>query len=271
MRKILLAIDALNINFGAIDFACYVARLSKSKLTGLFLENSLYEEVEDAAYVSAGANELSYNQRQAITEQNIHLFKEACEKRYVVANVHRDRGLPLNEIVEESRFADLLILEPGLTFRKKIVGAPSAFVRTVLTEAECPVIISPESFEGVNEIVFSYDGSKSAVFAIKQFTYLFPELCSKKTTLLEVDKNSEFTLHEKPKIIEWMKAHYTDVHIEMLTGTVEDELFKHLIEKKDLIVVMGAFGRNAVSAFFKESRATLIMRTTNLPIFIAHY
>ncbi|MBS1975687.1 MAG: hypothetical protein JST13_15170 [Bacteroidetes bacterium] len=89
--------------------------------------------------------------------------------------------------------------------------------------------------------------------------------------MLEVDKNSEFTLHEKPKIIEWMKAHYTDVHIEMLTGTVEDELFKHLIEKKDLIVVMGAFGRNAVSAFFKESRATLIMRTTNLPIFIAHY
>ncbi|HVM89617.1 MAG TPA: universal stress protein [Puia sp.] len=272
MRKILLTIDALNINAATIDFACYIARLTRSKLTGVFLENILYEEVEDNAYVSAGSTKgLSYNQRQAIAEQNILFFKEACEKRSVQASIHRDRGFPINEIVEESRFADLLIIEPSVSFKKKLEGSPSGFVKSVLAEAECPVIIAPESFDGVHDIVFAYDGSKSAVFAMKQFTYLFPELSDKKVTLLEVDKHSEFTVREKPKIIEWLKSHYADMHIEMLTGTVEEELFKHLIEKKDLIVVMGAFGRNAVSTFFKESRATLIMRATNLPIFITHH
>ena len=272
MRKILLAVDALNINTSSIDFACYIANLSKSKLTGVFLENILFEEVAEEAYISSGKEkELSVNQRQAITNQNIHFFREACEKRGVQAAIHRDRGLPSDELVEESRFADLLIIEPGLSFRKKLEGVPSGFVKAVLVEAECPVIIAPESFEGISEIVFSYDGSRSSVFAMKQFTYLFPQLCNKKVSLLEVNKGDEFVVKEKPKVAEWLKTYYSDIHFEVLQGEVEEELFKHLFQKKDLLLVMGAYGRNMLSTFLKESRASLMVRATNLPVFITHY
>ncbi len=34
--------------------------------------------------------------------------------------------------------------------------------------------VAPESFDEIDEIIFACDGSKSAVHAIKQFTYLFP-------------------------------------------------------------------------------------------------
>ena len=39
MEKILLAIDAYNPDKNAIEFACYLGRLTKSKITGIFLEN----------------------------------------------------------------------------------------------------------------------------------------------------------------------------------------------------------------------------------------
>ena len=54
------------------------------------------------------------------------------------------------------------------------------------------------------------------------------------------------------------------------SGAVADQLFGYLIEKKNAIVVMGAYGRSMLSRFFKPSQARLIIRTINLPIFIAH-
>lgn len=271
MRKILLAIDALNINIPSIDFACYVAAVTKSKLTGVFLENALNEEIAEEVYAtSISENKLSYNQRQAITEQHIDFFKEVCEKKNVISNIHRDRGIPAGEIIEESRFADLIIIEPDMSFKRKSEGSPSAFVRDILSEAECPVIISSQRFDGINEIVFTYDASKSAVFAIKQFTYLFPEFNNKKITLLEVNKTNDLKTKAKPKIFEWLRNYYNDLHVEILCGTPEEELFKAVFEKRNLLLVMGAYGRNALSSFFKESRAALIVRKTNIPIFIAH-
>ncbi|HLK29101.1 MAG TPA: universal stress protein [Puia sp.] len=271
MRKILLAIDALNVHTPSIDFACYIAGLTKSKLTGVFLENVLSEEIAEEVYAAPlNENELSRNQRQAIVEQNIHFFKEACVGRGVNVCIHRDRGTPATEIIEESRFADLIIIEPDMSFKKKLEGSPSGFVRDVLSEAECPVIVAPQSFDGLDEIMFSYDGSRSSVFAIKQFTYLFPELSSKKVTVVEVNKTKELTVRAKPKIFEWLKNYYTDVHFEVLYGEAEEELFKHVFEKRSIFLVMGAYGRNFVSRLLKESRAALIVRTTNLPIFISH-
>ena len=44
MEKILLAIDAIKLNNTSLEFACYLARLTNSKITGVFLENLVAEE-----------------------------------------------------------------------------------------------------------------------------------------------------------------------------------------------------------------------------------
>src|SRR5579863_3906339 len=206
MRKILFAVDALNVHTNSLDLATFISNLTKSKLTGIFLENVLEEEVVTEGYHSS-EEKLSANQREAITDQNIQLFKEACENRGVCPCISRDRGIPASELIEETRFADLLIIEPSLSFRKKIQGSPTTFVKTILSQASCPVIVSPESFDGIDEIVFAYDGSDSSILAIKQFTYLFPEFNNRKINLLEVNKDNEFIIKNKHKIADWLKVY----------------------------------------------------------------
>ena len=44
MEKILLAVDAINPDNNSLEFACYLGRLTKSKITGVFLENLPIEE-----------------------------------------------------------------------------------------------------------------------------------------------------------------------------------------------------------------------------------
>ncbi|MFD2872923.1 hypothetical protein ACFS5N_10625 [Mucilaginibacter ximonensis] len=53
----------------------------------------------------------------------------------------------------------------------------------ILNSAECPVIIAPHHTQPINKVLFAFDGSSSALFSIKQFTYLLPELSDAKNQL----------------------------------------------------------------------------------------
>lgn len=278
MEKILIAIDAAGIEKNAVEFACYLVRLTRSKLTGVFLENMLGGTnmgLQEAAGYDSGKQPLensieNYENRKELIERNIDRFKEKCISEETVCHVHRNRGLPEKEVVTESRFADLLVIDPETSFTPSYRGAPTAFARFVLKNAECPVVIAPKSFAGVDEIVFTYDQSASSVFAIKQFTYLFPQLHNKKVTILQVSETGQWEDADKYIFSEWLKDHYRDLHFEAMKGDTDTALLDYLLRKKDIFLVMGSYGRNNLSLIFKHSRSRLLISTVNLPIFIAH-
>lgn len=180
--------------------------------------------------------------------QHVHRFREACLCREVPARVHRDRGVPVGDILLESRFSDLIVVDPETSFRTVDKFFPGQFIRDVLLAAECPVVVSPYRFDGLNEVIFAYNGSSSSVFAIKQFTYLFPEFKNKKAVAVNVHNGEEAAIEEQYMMKEWLSAHYEEVEF----------------------VVLGAYGRGILSRFLKPSHPSLLLRTINLPIFIAH-
>lgn len=279
MEKILLAIDAINPNKNALDFACYLGRLNKSAVTGVFLENLVAEERSVLKQLAGGmvyeseATVEDVKERQAKTaliEKNIALFKDGCVAREVNYHLHRNRGVPEAELVEESRFADLMVVPPELSFHKNYEGTPSGFVKELLKKVECPVIIAPEIFEAIDEIIFTYNGSSSAVFAIKQFTYLFPQLHDKKVTVIQVNEKGEWQDPDKYKLKEWLKQHYPGFSFQALKGDTDITLYDYVFKRKHLFLVMGAYGRNTLSQFFKRSPADLLIKTVAQPIFIAH-
>jgi len=261
----------------AIDFACYLARLTRSRLTGVFLEDVLADRPDLAVSIAYGVPLSAapvtaevQEQLSAVTEENIRLFREACVCREVVSRVHRDRGIPVGEIVSESRFADLIVVDPETSLKPRVGSLPPPFISDMLAEAECPVILSPGSFDRIDEIVFAYNGTASSVYAIKHFTYLFPEYRETKVQVVNVRQGDEESIEESFKMKEWLNEHYDHVEFHLLKGNSSDELFGHLLDRKNAFVVMGAYGRGLLSRFFRPSHARLIMRTLNLPIFIAH-
>jgi len=205
-----------------------------------------------------------------LIERNISIFKEGCINRGVCSTVHRDRGVPAHELIEESRFADIIIADSETSFNKRYEGIPTEFVRDILKKAECPVIIAPENFDAVDEIIFTYNGSASSVFAMKQFTYLFPQFHNKKVSIIQVNKQGKWEDSHRYKFNEWLKEHYDDLHFEALKGEADSNLFDYVFGKGNIFLVMGAYGRNSLSRFFKRSRADLLIEIAMRPIFIAH-
>ena len=279
MEKILLAIDALKINIPALDFACYLGRLTNSKLTGVFLENLVADEkaVLATAYGKLHINwEIDesapgYVDKKELIERNIQLFKKACEDRSVRYNIHRDRGVPTHEIISESRYADLIVADAATSFAKKYEETPAQFARDIFKEAECPVIVVPSHFSQIDEIIFLYENSKSCAFAIKQFTYLFPEFDDRKAIVLQINDQGVWADPDKYILREWLQNRYSVIGFEALKADTEDIPVDYLLKKKNAFVVMGAYGRNALSMFFKPSRANILIESIGQPIFISHY
>jgi nucleotide-binding universal stress UspA family protein len=273
MEKILLAIDAHQINTNVIDFACFIAKLTRSKLTGIFLDNGTAPAVPVAETVSSMENSTMSKAKEGKKqlEEGISFFKDACTNKGSNCAIHLHHGVPVADIIRESRYADLLIVDPDMSLTSKKETAPTGFIKEVLAKSECPVVIAPFSFYGIDEILFAYDGSAASVFAIKQFTYLFPELTDKKMTILQVNEKEENPVIEKDRVRELLQMHYSSIGFQLLHGNAANELFGYLLGKKNVFVVMGAFGRSMLSGFFKHSTAELVVKTINLPVFIAHH
>jgi len=274
MEKILFITDGLNLDQDALEFTCYLAGFSRSTVTGIFLENVLgnvkpiLEKITSGGF--QGFEKRAYETKKEIIASNRNSFLETCRRNTVRCNIHNDIGIPTSEVITESRYADLAVVSPNLSFDSKEDTAPSRFVKILLEESECPVLIAPESFREIEEIVFTYNGSASSVFAIKQFTYLFPNLEDIRTIILQVN-DKPWTEKEKNNFRGWLQKHYSVIGFEVLAGDTETALYTWIQQRENAIVVMGAYGRSKISQFFRRSTAELLIRALSQPIFITHY
>jgi len=277
MKKILLVLDASHIDTELIHFACNFATLSHSTLTGLFLGN--YEEEAPEVQMEFGAPyieeppvySMGPNISQQQLEESITLFKKIGAVRGVRCQVEfNNKSYGAESIIEESRFSDLLIIKANATRERSSKDTPTPFVKDVLAAAECPVLVAPTSLSEIKEIVFAYDGSRSAVFAIKQFTYLFPELAEKKAVVLQVNKDEDMPVTEQEHLGKWLRLHYSSIGFQVLQGKATAALFTYLYDRQHTIVVMGAYGRNGLSELVKPATASPLLKTINLPFFITH-
>lgn len=277
MQKILFVTNAKLLNFAALEFAGYIAKQNRAKLVGVFLEELMYKPypyvktVLGFPYVEeiTAEAEQTPEKEQAI-ETNIDTFRNYCAQQDIVGLIHRDKGSPAEAALEESRFADLIITDAATSFSYRQENVPTRFVRDMLEDAECPVIVAPDNFEEINEIVLCYDGSKSSVLAIKLFAYLFPAFANRDITLLHIEEDEDVLIEARGKMMEWLQAHYTSVNLQVLFGDAGEQLFKTFLGRSDKMLVLGAMGRGTVSNFFRQSTAELLLEAVDTPVFIAH-
>jgi hypothetical protein len=280
MKRILLPFSSHTLTSSLIDFGCYMARLSQSTLTGICI-NTDHLTADPASYSHSYFTEsdagmlLEKAPVKMDSEQCIHFFIEACERREVKADVllrgngFIKHGTPAKEVIQESRFADLLIVDPAMSFHDQLEAVPTAFAKELLAAAECPVMVAPAVFDDVDELVFCYDGHRSSVYAIKQFSYLFPEMNQRKVTVLQIGENEQ-PVSEKEALHNWLGNYYHEIVFKQLVGDAGDELLQYFLLRKNMLAVMGAYGRSLISTFFKKSSADMVLRVVDLPLFIAH-
>lgn len=118
-------------------------------------------------------------------------FTKLCDKYGIEYRIHEHfESFSMESLQKEMRFADLAIIDSEAFYKNYDDDQPNSHLKTVLHNAECPVLLVPEGFDKIENIILAYDGSEASVFAIKQFANLLPELCSNKTLLVYADEKN---------------------------------------------------------------------------------
>jgi hypothetical protein len=214
---------------------------------------------------------LTKNDDDDIVNRNIHLFEEACIRDGMHFRVHKDVDMmALSSLVEETRFADVLLVSSELFFKNVESTQPNYYLEELLKKSECPVMLIPENFKEPDQILLSYDGGQSSIFAIKQFAYLFPELANKQTTLVSVTEDEKEELPEYVMMNELVASHYPALELQNLEMDSKKHFVDWLAEQPNSFIVMGAFSRSMFSELFKKSFAKDVIREIKMPLFISH-
>ncbi|MCF3107658.1 hypothetical protein LL912_02585 [Niabella sp. CC-SYL272] len=103
-------------------------------------------------------------------------FSDLCREYDIRHSSYLGKGeAPVSKLENESRYADLLVLGDAL-FQQRSTSYRWPHLAKILRYCEYLVIVVPDHFQFSNGNVIAFDGSASAVYALKQFSYLLPDL-----------------------------------------------------------------------------------------------
>lgn len=273
MKKLIIALDGQHFPQGAFEFAKNINLSSKVLLAGVFLSPVDYSKVlafTGMEGVTLMPEWLMRNEDDVLVNKNINIFKEACTSEGIEYRIHKDTDLmAISSLIEETRFADALLISSELFYVNVSKEQPNFYLEEVLKKSECPVMLVPENYKEPQQIILTYDGSESSVFAIKQFAYVYPELTKKETTLLSI-MNHEDELPEYSLISELVSRHFPNLKLQTLHLKNKKDFTDWMLKNQNSFIVMGAFSRSIFSQLFKKSFASDVINEIKMPIFISH-
>ena len=278
MKKFIVAFDGLRFSDSALQYAVFLAKNCQANLVGIFLEDfsrHSYSFRQVAQYEGADSEDyLQQLDRQDDQQrkESIEKFQQACQQNGLVFSVHRDRNVALLELLEESIYADLLIISATETLTRFREDPPTRFIRELLSEVQCPVVLVPDVFQPVERSLLLYDGSPSSVFAARAFSYLFDSFGQEDISVLTVrSQDEEARLPNSRLMREFIKRHYPRAEFILVRGEPEQVIVNSLQQEKTMpMIVLGAYQRSRLSRMFRHSMADRLLKEIKAPLFIAH-
>jgi hypothetical protein len=277
MKKIIAAFDGLKYSASTRDYAIDIAKQTNTHLVGIFMDDPTYTSYKIyELIVKEGVSDDKLKKFEAKDKATRDVaaknFEKACQQPGLEYAVHHDRKIAIQELKHESIFADLMIIDSKETLTHYSEKLPTRFIRDLLSDTQCPVLLVPANYKPIQKIILLYDGEPSSVHAIKMFSYLLPQLKHLDTEVISVKPaDTTFQIPDNKLMREFMKRHYPKAKYTVMKGWAQDEIVKYLKQtKENALVVLGAYRRGTVSRWFRESMADILMKEVKLPLFIAH-
>lgn len=278
MKKFLAVFDGYKLSKSTLAYAQELAISEDAHLMGLFLDDFLYHSYsvsevyktyDQPEVLMKKLNAQEKDQRDKAVEQ----FTESCKKAKVEFSVCRDKSIAILELEHESMFADLIIINENETFTRIKHKSPTPFMKDLLANVQCPVLVVPDRYRKIERIILLYDGGPSSMHAIKMFSYVLSNFRSLPVQVYTAKDGMKhpYQFPDAPLVKEFVKRHFLNAKRTSVKGYADKLIVSHLKRHgKNELVVLGAYRRSEFSRWFKTSMADVLMMELDIPLFIAH-
>lgn len=276
MIKIIVALDSLRPSESAVSCAMDLCKNMDAHLVAVFLDDfsnisyKSHQLLHNRLTISEDIYDECTQEDKQTRKEAVSLFAEMAGKENLDYTIHHDRNISLNELVSESSYADLLVIENKETMTFYAENPPTHFLKNLLHEIHCPVLVVPGEYKKINKVLFLYDGEPWSVTAIKMFSYLFREYGEVQAEVLTV-KSIKHNQHDLNNHLlkEYMKTHFPHTVYTILNGIPDIEIINHLkYRHENELIVLGSYHRGKLSRLMRPSIVEALMQEINTPLFI---
>jgi len=192
MQKIIAAFDGFKFSQSNLNYAIALAAKANAHLTNVFLDDKTYTRY--AIYDLVFEDGVSQKKMSKLVQQDARIRNEAaskvvevCSQIGVSFNIHHDENVALDELLHETIFADLLIINNKESFTHHEEKYPSRFLQDLLSNTQTPVFLTPDSYKPIEKIVYK----EKVVYKDKTIKHDFikkeePKISKNKQELLDV-------------------------------------------------------------------------------------
>jgi len=276
MIKVTAAFDGLNFAASTMEHAIKICKNTNGFVSGVFLDDFVYHSYRLADVInSKGAiSDDLVEQHNAKDEQcrlaAMDTFRKGCEDAGILYSIRRDRGVALQDLLRESVFSNLVVLEKEIDFNIFKDVVPSLFLKDFLSDIMSPVLIVPKKFKPITKYLLLYNGKPAAIHSLKMFNYVIPFEKGASLDVLTIKSSSDEQELQDNLFEELTSCYQLKIQQLTLCGELEDTLSKYLKnEKEEVLIILGSYQRGRVSMWFKHSLADHLLRNFDFPIFMS--
>ncbi len=272
MKKFVLVSDGKDNNHGTFQFIASLHHKEPFLLTGAFFHMINYGLLIPGALASTGTTFVEItNEEKAVYLSAIKEFVNFCTTHHIEHRVHHEsEEWDINDLVKESRFSDMLIVN-GETFFKDFEGEePNHFLKEILKQSECPVMVVPQQTKPIKKIIVAYDGNKESMYALKMFCNTLPSYTQLPVEINYWVKKSDEEIPDGDNLKEYVTRHFPNVSIHQRFFDPKKYLSGFLEANMNAILICGSYNRSAISKWLKKSFAEEVIKKHIVPVFISH-
>lgn len=268
MKKILAVIDGRHYTESQLDAVRYITRLAGGRVSVALLEtqppvqNVLIPAIGDGMFYNDLRVEEPARERHEEIVSDTEKVRGACMAREMDVTLHTYTGAALETILLESRFADTMLVPHALY--------SSGFIDDLLTKAQCPILMLPGNMQVIKEVILTYNGTFSSMYAIRMLFQLFPALALRKVKLIYVREKGTKKIPHDSLLHQYLEGPCKKIEYLALEGNAAKSLRIYLQYRKHALVTFGAYGRSPASRFFNGSAAEDVLDLNHVYTFIAH-
>ncbi len=279
MQKIIVALDGSYYSESVLQHAIDFTKKLDGMLVGLFIEDlttyydqSVYGELYQTSLLGKEIIEEETQEVKKNVETMVESFNKTCEEAGIRYNVHKEQGASVDVLLEESLYADILLIGGETYFSYTSHWSDEKILHDVLKYAHCPVTIIPAEYRSIKQNIIAFDNSENAMHAIKQFCYIFGNVLDKEeTTLLSILKEEGQQFDNTKRVYEYLGLHFKNLKVDQLVGDdPAEEILHSAALADDALLVLGGFGRNLFSRMLRKSVSKEIVKKATVPTFITH-
>ncbi len=277
IKSILVALDGSEHADAALEHALWLAARLRATVVGLHvidvvsIEGSFLHDISGSLGFEPYLD-FSAKMREALRERGrvlLETFSRRCAERCVPCDTTLGMGIVANEICDQARIADLVVIGHRGVNEQFSTGLLGSTTESVARKSPKPVLVCPMRFREITRPVLAYDGSQRASAAMHAAAELASALGLPLTVLhvaREEGANDGRVLDEARR---YLHSYDLAVSFDAVKGYPHQRITEFITEHGHDLLFIGAYGHSRIIEMVLGSTTEYVLRNSPCPVFLA--